>query len=87
MAALRDVYLRSVPVGSIVFPSTIAMADGDSKYYLEDLMKFVPNDDVFPALVVSAQASTFVSLLTPTGIHKLSRHAFVARLDRKRPRQ
>lgn len=84
MVSLRDVSLRTVPVGSVVFPSSVARRDCDSRYYLDDLMRFAPNCDVFPALVLPSATSTFVTLLTPTGIHELSRHAHVARFSRRR---
>jgi hypothetical protein len=76
---LRDAYITDIPMGSLIYPSADAHNNcKGGNYYLEDLMKFVGDSDVFPALVIPGQYNTFVQVLTPTGIHTMSKFSMVA---------
>jgi hypothetical protein len=79
MKKLRDAYIADIPMGSLMYPSTDARNNcKGGNYYLEDLMKFVSDSDIFPALVIPGQYNTFVQVLTPTGIHTMSKFSMVA---------
>jgi hypothetical protein len=76
---LHDAYIVDIPVGSLMYPSTDARNScKGGNYYLEDLMKFASDSDIFPALVIPGQYNTFVQVLTPTGIHTMSKFSMVA---------
>lgn len=79
MACLKDAYLGDVPAGILVFPSNVVRSEGGSgNYYLEDLMNFAEDPDIFPAVVVSEGFGTFVKVITPSGVHMMSRHSVVS---------
>jgi hypothetical protein len=76
---LRDAYIADIPMGSLMYPSAHARDScKGGNYYLEDLMKFVDDSDIFPAIVIPGQYNTFVQILTPTGIHAMSKFSMVA---------
>jgi len=76
---LRDAYVADIPMGSLLYPSEHARDNcKGGNYYLEDLMKFVGDDDIFPAVVIPGQYDTFVKIITPTGIHMMSKFAMVS---------
>lgn len=76
---LKDEYVIDLPVGTLFLPSS-AVCSQNGNYYLEDVMGFLQDHDVFPALVLPESSSTFVKILTPTGIHTIGKFALVSRL-------
>jgi len=75
----RDAYISDVPMGSLMYPSTDAQNScKGGNYYLEDLMSFVSDSEIFPAIVIPGKYETFVQVLTPTGIHTMSKFSMVS---------
>jgi len=75
----RDAYIFDVPMGSLMYPSTDAQNScKGGNYYLEDLMSFVSDSEIFPAIVIPGKYETFVQVLTPTGIHTMSKFSMVS---------
>lgn len=76
---LRDVYAGDVPVGVMLYPSRLVRTAGrNGNYYLEDTMSFAPNEDIFPALTLAPASSSFVKILSPSGVHLISRFSLVS---------
>lgn len=79
MKSLRDAYAADVPVGSMMYPSsTVRKSSKEGNYYLEDLMSFAPDADIFPAVVVENSGKTFMQVLTPTGVHTMSKFSLIS---------
>ena len=77
MTHLSDELIIDIPAGSLLFPSSLS--EGRSgNYYLEDIMGFLNDDDVFPAVLLPNDCPTFARILTPTGVHVLARFALVS---------
>jgi hypothetical protein len=75
----RDAYIADIPTGSLMYPSSSARnACKGGNYYLEDLMSFVSDSEIFPAIVIPGKYETFVQVLTPTGIHTMSKFSMVS---------
>lgn len=75
---LRDAYLHRSRVGSLVFPSSLARGRGRGGYRCEDCKAEVADEDLFPALVVFNELNEGnVVLVTPSGVHSLSRYCLV----------
>jgi hypothetical protein len=41
-------------------------------------MRFVGDSEIFPAVVIPGKYETFVQVLTPTGIHTMSKFSMVS---------
>jgi len=79
MKNLRDTYIANIPMGSLMYPSSDARNNcKGGNYYLEDLMRFVGDSEIFPAMVIPGKYDTFVQVLTPTGIHTMSKFSMVS---------
>lgn len=75
----RDAYIADIPAGSLLYPSTDAQNNcKGGNYYLEDLMRFVSDSEIFPAIVIPGKYKTFVQVITPTGIHTMSKFSMVS---------
>lgn len=82
MSRLKDAYIADVPLGSLMYPSASARNNcAGGNYYLEDLMKFVSDSEIFPAVVIPGKYKTFVQVLTPTGIHTMSKFSMVSYIN------
>lgn len=76
---LRDAYAADVPVGSMMYPSSVVLKGSKGgNYYLEDLLSFAPDADIFPAVVVENSGKTFMQILTPTGVHAISKFSLIS---------
>ena len=81
---LHDAYAGDVPTGSLIYPSRVVQRKGgQGNYYLEDMMGFVSDSDIFPAMVLPDMQTTYVKILTPTGVHMISRFSLISH-QRKR---
>ena len=80
MKKLRiDASVGDVPMGTLIYSSSDAMKTSrGGNYYLEDMLSFVPDHGIFPALILPSGVGTFVRILTPTGIHMISRYSLVS---------
>lgn len=77
--SLRDAYISDIPIGCLLYPSAGARNNcAGGNYYLEDLMRFVGDSEIFPAIVIPGRHKTFVQILTPTGIHTMSKFSMVS---------
>jgi len=76
---LQDVYAIDAPVGALLYPSRLVRRSGrDGNYYLEDTMGFASDADIFPALTLPKSSSSFVQILTPSGVHMISKFSLVS---------
>ena len=79
MSRLKDDYIHNIPVGSLLFPSRVVRLSGkNGNYYLEDIMAFVDDRDIFPAIILGGCHETFANVLTPTGVHTMSKFSLVS---------
>lgn len=79
MSRLNDAYITNVPVGSLMYPSKVVRINSkNGNYYLEDAMGFVPDSEIFPAVLVESPVGTFVRVLTPSGIRIMSKFSLVS---------
>ena len=79
MKTLLDAYIADIPMGSLMYPSADARNNcKGGNYYLEDLMRFVGDSEIFPAMVIPGKYETFVQVITPTGIHTMSKFSMVS---------
>lgn len=75
----KDAYIGDIPMGTLVYPSTCVRASGKSgNYYLENLLSFVDDIDIFPAVILSGCTETYTKILTPTGVHMVSKFSLVS---------
>lgn len=82
MPRLKDAYIADVPQGSLMYPSSSQKKNNrGGNYYVEDLMRFVSDEEIFPAIVIPGKYETFVQVLTPTGIHTMSKFSMVSYIN------
>lgn len=76
---LKDAYAGDIPEGSLVYPSEVVRGGSSSgNYYLEDKLGFASEEEIFPAVVLPDSEKTFVRILTPSGVHVISKFSLVS---------
>lgn len=79
MPRLKDAYAEEVPVGMLIYPSKLVRQGGrDGNYYLDDIKGFAPDRNIFPALALPSGSSSAVKVLTPSGVHTISKFSVVS---------